>query len=30
MNDNFKKYLTNFPNEEGYFGKYGGIYLLKN
>ncbi|ENY68966.1 Hypothetical protein, putative tryptophan synthase, beta chain [Mycoplasmopsis bovigenitalium 51080] len=27
MNDNLRKYLANFPNDEGYFGEYGGIYL---
>ncbi len=24
---NYKTYLKNYPNKEGYFGKYGGAYL---
>ena len=23
----FETYLKNYPNEEGYFGKYGGSYI---
>ncbi|MEE0840514.1 MAG: tryptophan synthase subunit beta, partial [Acutalibacteraceae bacterium] len=23
----FNTYLKNYPNEEGYFGKYGGAYV---
>ncbi len=26
-NVNFDTYFKNFPNEEGYFGKYGGAYV---
>lgn len=24
---NFKTYFENYPNEKGYFGKYGGVYI---
>ena len=24
---NFDTYLKNYPNQEGYFGKYGGCYI---
>ncbi|MBU4691865.1 tryptophan synthase subunit beta [Mycoplasma sp. ES3225-GEN-MYC] len=27
MNDKLKKYLDNTPNDEGYFGEFGGLYL---
>ena len=28
FNENdFKTYLKNFPDENGYFGKYGGAYI---
>ena len=23
----FNTYLKNYPNEDGYFGKYGGMYV---
>ena len=23
----FDTYLKNYPNEEGYFGKYGGVFI---
>ena len=28
-NVDFKTYLKRYPNEKGYFGKYGGAYLPK-
>ena len=24
---NFKTYFENYPNEKGYFGRYGGVYI---
>ena len=27
---NFDTYLKNYPNEEGYFGKYGGVYVSED
>ena len=27
---NFDTYFENYPNEQGYFGKYGGIYISDN
>ena len=32
-NIDFDTYYRNFPDKEGYFGKYGGVYIddkLKN
>ena len=27
---NFDTYLKNYPNEAGYYGKYGGVYVDEN
>ena len=24
---NFDTYFNNYPNKDGYFGKYGGVYV---